>query len=89
MPRSGPSDTNPDIAARLIAAHRRMSPQEKIQRVLACNAAGDAMAIAGLRARHPSLSADELRLRLAALRLGRQAMIDAFGWDPDAPPADG
>lgn len=57
-----------------------------MQRVLDCNAAGEAMAEAGLRARHPEASPEELRLRLAALRLGRRLMIDAFGWDPERPP---
>ncbi len=30
----------------------------------------------------PDISERELKLRLAALRLDRQTMIDAFGWDP-------
>jgi len=66
-----------------------MSPAEKIQRVLDCNAAADAMAIAGIRARHGELSEREVRLHLAALRLGRQTMIEVFGWDPEAPRSDG
>ncbi len=55
-----------------------------MQRVLDCNAASDAMAMAGLRSRHPQASEEELRLRLAALRLGRDLMVRAFGWDPEA-----
>jgi hypothetical protein len=31
----------------------------------------------------PDLSERELRLRLAALWLDRETMIDAFGWDPE------
>ena len=57
-----------------------MSPRDKMLRILACNAAGEAMAMAGLRARHGPLSDRELRFRLAALRLGRETMIEAFGW---------
>jgi hypothetical protein len=86
--RSGPADTDPAVAALVIAAHRRMTPREKMRRVLDCNAASEAMALAGLRARHPGLSEEELRLRLATLRLGRRLMIAAFGWDPERP-ADG
>lgn len=84
--RSAPSDTHPAIGDAIVAAHERMSAQEKMQRVLDCNAASEAMAEAGLRARHPEASAEELRLRLAALRLGRRLMIRAFGWDPERLP---
>lgn len=86
--RSGPSDTSEAVEALLVEAHRRMTPQQKIQRVLDCNAASEAVAAAGLRARHGSLGDSELRLRLAALRLDGETMRRAFGWeDPD--PRDG
>jgi hypothetical protein len=65
-----------------------MTPREKIRRVLDCNAASDAVALAGLRARHGALPEAELRLHLAALRLGGQAMREAFGWEA-AVAADG
>ena len=82
--RSGPSDTDPAIEAMLIEAHRRMSARDKMQRVLSCNAASEAMALAGLRARHGPLPDRELRFRLAALRLGPATMLEAFGWSqPD------
>lgn len=87
--RSGPSDTDPAIAAKIVAAHREMSSEDKMRRVLACNAAAEAMAAAGLRARHGELSERELRLHLAALRLGRQTMLEVFGWDPQTAGSDG
>lgn len=74
--------------AMIIAAHRKMSPREKMARVMACNAASEAMAAAGVRARHPGLTPEELRLHVAALRLGRQVMVEVFGWDPE-PSGDG
>jgi hypothetical protein len=40
------------------------------------------LAMAGLRQRHPAAQAAELRRRLAALVLGREASIALFGWDP-------
>jgi hypothetical protein len=67
----------------LVAANRALTPQEKVRQVMDCNAASEAMALAGLRGRHPEASERELRLRLAALRLGRPLMIAAFGWDPE------
>jgi hypothetical protein len=75
------------VTALLIAAYRRMTAGEKMQRVLECNAAAEAMAMAGLRARHPQASEGELRRRLAALRLGEPLMAAALG--PDWLRADG
>ena len=40
------------------------------------------LAMDGLRQRHPAASSAELRQRFAALRLGREASIELFGWDP-------
>jgi hypothetical protein len=79
-PRSGPSDTDPAVEELIVAAHRRMAPREKIRRVLDCNAAAEAVARAGLRARHGPLPERELTYRLAALRLGDELMRRAFGW---------
>lgn len=70
----------------LVAAYREMSSREKMRRVLACNRASEEMALAGLRRRHPELSEKELRLRLAALRLGSATMVEVFGWDPEPSP---
>lgn len=64
----------------LVEAHRWMSAREKMRRVLSCNAAAEAMARAGIRARHGPLPDRDLRLHLAALRLGPEAMMAAFGW---------
>jgi hypothetical protein len=69
----------------LTAADRTLTAREKVRQVLDCNATSEAMALAGLRARHPQASERELRLRLAAQRLGRPLMIAAFGWDPERP----
>lgn len=81
MGRSGASDTDPAVTALLVAAYRRMTAAEKMQRVLECNAAAEAMAIAGLRARHPGASDAEIRRRLVALRLGEPLMVAALGPD--------
>jgi hypothetical protein len=65
----------------LVAAYRRMTSQEKLRRVFECNAAAEAMAMAGLRARHPGATPGELRRRLAALRLGEPLMVEILGPD--------
>lgn len=68
----------------LVAALRRMTPAERIARLVALNRATAQLATARLRERYgPDLPERELRLRLAALRLGRETMIEVFGWDPD------
>jgi hypothetical protein len=47
------------------------------------NRALDQLARARLRTQYgDDLSERELRLRLAALRLDRELMVAAFGWDP-------
>ena len=78
-----PSDTAPAVEQLIIEGYRRMSPAEKLGRVAALNRALDQLATARLRARYGSqLHDEELRLRLAALRLDATLMADVFGWDP-------
>lgn len=77
-------DTPLEIEERILEGYRRMSPREKIQRVVELNQTVEAMAAARIRAQYgPDLSERELRLRLAALRLDRKTMIDVFDWDPE------
>jgi hypothetical protein len=83
--RAGASDADRAISSMLAAAYRTMTPQEKIRQVLECNAVRDAMALVRLGGHHPGASERELRLHLAAERLGRPLMIAAFGWDPEQP----
>jgi len=42
------------------------------------------LAEAGVRLRYPIISEREAFLRAAALRIPRDLMIKAYGWDPDA-----
>jgi hypothetical protein len=82
--RLGLSDTDPDVDRMMIEAARRLSPGERLMRVFDLNRAAETMALAGIRQRHgDSLSPREEQLRLAALRLDRETMIAAFGWDPE------
>ena len=54
----------------------------KARRVRDMTLAVEMLALAGIRERHPSASARECQLRLASLRLGRDVMMQVFGWDP-------
>jgi hypothetical protein len=78
------SDTSPEAEAILIEGYRRMSPQDKLRQVAELNRMADTMALARIRAWYgPDLSEREEKLRLAALHIDRELMIEAFGWDPE------
>ena len=78
-----PSDTAPDVERMLIEGYRRMSPVEKLNRVVGLNRALEQLASARLRSKYgEAMTERERRLRLAALRLDPSLMRDVFGWDP-------
>lgn len=76
-------DTSPDVEARQVAHWRAMSAKERFDLVAALNDSCEQMAVAGVKLRHPDALADEVRLRVLALRLGRDLMVEVYGWDPD------
>ncbi len=60
-----------------------MTPRQKLERVNQLNRSLRALALAGIRQRFGrDLPEKELQLRLAALSIDRETMIDAFNWDP-------
>ena len=78
------SDTDPEVERLLTEAARRMTPGERMLRVCELNRAAELMALAGIRQRYGmGLSEREEQLRLAALRLDRDTMVEVFGWDPE------
>ncbi len=77
-------DTPPEIEERILEGYRRMTPREKFRRIVELNRSVEEMAAARIRKQYgPDLSPRELRLRLAALRLDRETMIEVFDWDPE------
>jgi hypothetical protein len=55
-----------------------------MRRILELNRSVEEMAASRIRSRYgPDLPERELRLRLAALRLDRETMIEVFDWDPE------
>jgi hypothetical protein len=60
--------------------YRRMTPEQKAQRVSDLTVGACRMALAGLRQRHPGASEQELLLRLAVLRLGPETVARVYGW---------
>ena len=78
------ADTPPEIEEILLERYRQMTPFEKLMQVFELNRMAQQMAALRLQAQYgPDLSERELRLRLAALWLDRETMIEAFGWDPE------
>lgn len=75
------ADTPLEVERVLVEGYRRMAPREKLARVLDLNKTVELMALARIRAAHPDATDDELRLRLASLRLDRETMVRVFGWD--------
>lgn len=80
---SPPNDTSPDAARLQAELYRRMTPDERLARAVALTAATTALALTGLRRRHPAADDRELLLRLAALRLGPALAAAAYGPLPD------
>ncbi len=78
-------DTPPEIEEIVLERYRQMPPFEKLMQVFELNQMAQQMAALRIQAQYgPDLSERELRLRLAALWLDRDLMIEAFGWDPEA-----
>lgn len=60
-------DSHPEAEAKLIELLRAASPARKMQMVLNANQTARALALAGLRERHPEDSPERLQRRLADL----------------------
>jgi hypothetical protein len=75
------SDTPDDIRERQFEILRAMTPQERLElaRMLTLNV--QQLAFAGMRARFPEAPDDEIWLRLAARRLGRDVVLKVYGFD--------
>lgn len=80
------SDTSPE-AEQLqlqLELYRGRTPGEKLALVLDLVDAAETFARAGLRLRHPGASEEEITLRLAALKYGRELVHAVYGRDLDA-----
>lgn len=73
------SDTHPEMEALLARLLREAPPWRKMQMLVQLNAAARAVALAGLRRRHPNASEAELRRPLADLLLGEELAAKAYG----------
>jgi len=72
-------DTRPDAEAVLIELLRQAPPWRKLQMVAQLNETVRALALGGLRQRHPQATAQGLKRRLADLLLGAELAAKAYG----------
>lgn len=77
------ADTDPRAMEVWIETLRRKSFDEKLAMVFEMIEMGMELTRRGVRMRHPEADEREVFLRAAAIRLGRDLMIRAYGWDPD------
>jgi len=72
-------DTSPEAEKVLIELWRSAPPARKIAIVMSANRTARALAMTGLRQRHPGESPARLRRRLADLWLGPELAAKAYG----------
>ena len=77
------ADTDPRAMEVWLGLLRGKTPGERIEMVFELTDFALRMAESGVRVRHPDASEREVFLRSAALRLPRELMIRAYGWDPE------
>ncbi|MDW3216649.1 MAG: hypothetical protein R8G01_21840 [Ilumatobacteraceae bacterium] len=75
-------DTSSVVVEKVVEWWRGMSAGEKLDQVVELNRTCERLSEAGVRARYPEAGGDEVRLRVLALRLGRDVMVEVYGWDP-------
>jgi hypothetical protein len=77
------TDTSPEAMEVWIKILRSKAPGERMAMALAMTEFAIRVSESGVRARYPDASEREGFLRAAALRIPRDLMIRAYGWDPD------
>ena len=79
------ADTDPRAMEVWLNLLRAKTPGERMLMAFELSEFAVAMSESGVRARYPEASEREIFLRSAALRLPRDLMIRAYGWDPETP----
>jgi hypothetical protein len=80
----GPDDTDPRAREVWLEILRAKTPGERMEMAFELTDFAMQMAESGMRARFPDASEREIFLRCAALRIPRDLMIKAYGWDPES-----
>jgi hypothetical protein len=77
------TDTSPEAMEVWLDILRNKKPGERMAMALQLTEFAIRLTESGVRARYPNASEREVFLRAAALRIPRDLMIRAYGWDPD------
>ena len=84
--RHGPGDferdTTPKALEVFYGIQRRQTPAQKAQTLFRLIDLVQSLTESGVRQRYPNASEREVFLRAASLRIDRDSMIKAYGWDP-------
>lgn len=80
MPTALPADTSVEARRVQVEIWRSMSPTEKAAVVDRLSAEVRALALAGIRQRHPEATYSEQQRYLAVLLHGPEVVEEAFGW---------
>lgn len=72
------SDTHPEITALQMQIIRRMPPWKKLSILDDLNESVKALAISGIKQRHPDATDEEVRYRLAELMLGPEQALKVY-----------
>ena len=80
-----PADTSEAADEFQFQLLRAMTPQQRGEIFTGLCLAVQELAMAGLREQYPNATEDELRLRLAVRRLGKDVVQRVWGWSPDEP----
>ncbi len=75
-------DTDAQTDHVLFCLYRRMTLQQKAERLVTMWRVMQSLAEAQIRSYYPTIEERELRLRVGSRRIPRELMIEAFGWDP-------
>jgi len=81
VPTALPLDTSVEARRVQVAIWRSMSPAEKAAVVDRLSAEVRALALAGIRQRHPEATDPEQQRYLAVLLHGPEVVEEAFGWN--------
>jgi hypothetical protein len=76
------ADTHPDALEVFLKLQRQRTPAQKLEDVFELSQWMINASEAGVRLRYPEATDREVFLRAASLRIPRDLMIKAYGWDP-------
>jgi hypothetical protein len=74
------TDTSPDALDVQLACFRALTPQERLQKMVASSRRGRDLAMAAIHAAEPRLSDQEVRLRYLALAYGEELATEVRQW---------